>query len=71
MPTWQFQAHLNPNQTVTIPPHVASQLAPDVEVHVVLQAADNNEAAWDRLTTDQFLEGYAPGDDIYDRLPEG
>ncbi len=72
MPTWQFETHLNPNQTVTVPPDVVAQLGPDATVHVVLMAADPNEDAdWQRLATEQFLQGYAPGDEIYDQLPEG
>jgi hypothetical protein len=71
MPTWQFQTHLNPNQTVTIPPEVAIQLPPESEVHVVLVTGENDDADWEHLAAEQFLEGYAPGDDIYDQLPEG
>jgi hypothetical protein len=72
MPTWQFDSHLNPNQTVSIPPEVASQLNPDSPVHVVLMTgATSEDADWQRLTAEQFLQGYAPGDAIYDDLPEG
>jgi hypothetical protein len=72
MPTWQFETHLNPNQTVTVPPEVASQLTPDATVHVMLMTADANEDAdWRRLATEQFAQGYAPGDDIYDQLSAG
>jgi hypothetical protein len=72
MPTWQFDSQLNPNQTVSIPPEVASQLDPDSPVHVVLMtSAGSEDAVWQRLTTEQFLQGYGPGDEIYDNLPEG
>ena len=71
MPTWHFQTHVNPNLTVTIPIEVARQLSPDSEVHVVLMAKGDDETNWERLTAEQFLQGYAPGDDIYDQLPEG
>jgi hypothetical protein len=43
MPTWQFQSHLNPNQTVTLPPDVAARLTPDSTVQVVLMTGDSNE----------------------------
>jgi hypothetical protein len=69
MPTWQFQTHLNPNQTVTVPPEVANQLARDATVQVVLMTGDSNEDAdWQRLATEQFFQGYGPGDAIYDEL---
>ena len=72
MPTWQFDTQLNPNQTVTVPPDVAAQLSPDATVHVLLMAADQSQDAdWLRLATEQFFQGYAPGDDIYDQLPTG
>jgi hypothetical protein len=71
MPSWQFQTHINPNLTVSIPPEVASQLLPDSEVQIVLTTPSGDDAAWERLTMEQFLEGYAPGDAIYDQLQEG
>jgi hypothetical protein len=71
MATWQFSTHLNRNETVTSPSEVAKQLPPDSEVRVVLMTGDSEEPDWDRLTAEQFLEGYAPGDEIYDALPPG
>jgi hypothetical protein len=72
MPVWQFQGFLNPNNTVAIPPEIAGQLQPSDEVRVVLVTGDFGEAAdWYRLTTEQFLQGYAPSDDIYDETPAG
>lgn len=72
MPTWQFQTHLNPNQTVSIPPNVANQLEPQAAVHIVLMTGNpNDDADWQKLAAEQFLLGYAPSDDVYDRLPEG
>jgi mRNA interferase MazF len=39
-------------------------------VHVVLMTGDTEEEAdWQRLAAEQFFQGYAPGDDIYDQLP--
>jgi hypothetical protein len=72
MPTWQFDSHLNPNQTVSIPPEVASQLAPDSPIRIVLMTgAGDEEADWRRLAAQEFLQGYSEGDAIYDELPEG
>jgi hypothetical protein len=71
MATWHFDAQLT-NHTVPVPPEVAAQLRPDETVHVVLLAGvDAEEADWQRLAFEQFLNGYAPGDDIYDELPAG
>ena len=72
MATWQFQTHLNPNQTVTIPPEVANQLSPEMPIQVVLTTGECSEDSdWQRLDSEQFVQGYAPGDDIYDDLPAG
>jgi hypothetical protein len=72
MPTWQFDSHLNPNRTLAIPPEVASQLSPESPVHIVLTTGIGNDSAdWQRLAAEQFLQGYGPGDEIYDNLPEG
>ena len=74
MPAWQFQTHLNSNQTVTIPPEIVAQLRPDETVQVVVMLKTNDgdeEAEWNRFAAEQFLKGYAPGDDIYDQLPAG
>jgi hypothetical protein len=72
MPAWHFETHLNPNHTVTVPPNVAAQLGLEATVHVVLMTADAIENAnWQRLATEQFFQGYAPGDDIYDQLSAG
>jgi hypothetical protein len=72
MATWQFDSQVNPNQTLPIPPEVANQLAPNSTVHVLLMCGELNEdAEWRRLAAQQFLNGYAPGDAIYDDLPTG
>lgn len=72
MSTWQFDANVNPDLTLRVPPDVAAQLGPDVPVHVVLIRADTEEEAdWEQLATEQFFKGYSPGDDIYDQLPAG
>lgn len=72
MPTWQFDSHLNPNQTLSIPPEVANELRENSQIHVVLMTnADDENADWQRLAAEQFLEGYDSGDEIYDNLPEG
>ncbi len=70
--TWQFDTSLNPDRTLSVPPDVAAQLTPNTTLHVVLMTGDSDdESDWQRLAAEQFLEGYAPGDDIYDQLPAG
>jgi hypothetical protein len=72
MPTWQFNGHLNPDHTFTVPPEVAAQMPVDEIVHVVLATGElNGDAEWRRLAAEHFLQGYGPGDDIYDQIPVG
>ena len=72
MSTWQFQTNLNPDRTLSVPSDVAAHLDANVPIHVVLTTGESEEDAdWQRLATEQFLEGFAPGDDIYDQLPAG
>jgi hypothetical protein len=61
-----FQAELGPDGTVRVPPEVASQLT-SATFRVLLLIPDTQEDVdWKRLTGEQFLRGYAPGDAIYD-----
>ena len=45
-------------------------LRPDEPVQVVLRTTEDDEDAdWQRFAAEQFLKGYAPGDEMYDHLP--
>jgi hypothetical protein len=69
VPTWQFDSHCNPDGSVIIPADVAAQLQPSDALRVVISTDQDPEAAeWQRMTAEQFLEGYVPGDEIYDLL---
>lgn len=72
MPTWQFESHFNPDGSVILPPDVAAQLRPDDALRVIISTDQDIETAeWQRITAEQFLQGYGPGDEIYDQLPTG
>jgi hypothetical protein len=72
MASWQFQGQLNADQTLSVPSEIAKSLSIGEKLFVVLATADQAEDAdWRRLTLEQFLEGYGPGDAIYDELPAG
>ena len=72
MAVWEFQSHLNSNNTIAIPQDVASQLQPSEPVRVVLVTGEKtDDGEWNRMTAEQFLKGYAPGDDVYDQLSPG
>jgi hypothetical protein len=72
MKTLEFDASLNSDKTLTVPPAVADQVPAGHTVRVLLLIDDSNEEkAWNKLTVDQFFKGYAESDAIYDELPAG
>jgi hypothetical protein len=70
--TLEFDASLNPDKTLTVPPALADQVPAGHTVRVLLLVADSDEEKnWKHLTTAEFFKGYADGDAIYDELPSG
>ncbi len=65
----EFETHLNEDGTISLPPEIASQLKGVESVRVLLiLPASSEDKEWADLTKDQFLQGYADGDAIYDQL---
>jgi hypothetical protein len=72
MKVLEFQAQLNLDHTLTVPPSVAEEIPGQEPVRVVLFVPDGNDdenQSWATLSTEQFLAGYSDGDAIYDQLP--
>jgi hypothetical protein len=70
MKAFEFVSQVNPDKTLSVPAAVAAQLDAQQPVRVLLLVAKADEdAAWARLTAEQFLKGYDDGDAIYDDLP--
>ena len=71
MKTFEFEASLNPDQTVTVPAAVADQVPPGLDrCGVLLMVADSDEDKdWNQSTAMAFFNGYAESDAIYDELP--
>jgi hypothetical protein len=67
----EFWATVNPDQTLTLPPEVAAKIEREQRLRVILIVPDADDRTWERLTADQFLNGYAPGNAIYDEPPTG
>jgi len=71
MKTLEFQARLNRNRTLTVPPEVARQVPQEQYIRVILLVPESDvedDKDWARMTAEQFLKGYAAGDAIYDKL---
>jgi hypothetical protein len=71
MSALEFWASVNADQTLTLPPDVAAKIEREQRLRVILIVPDDDDRSWERLTAEQFLEGYAPSDAIYDELPVG
>ncbi len=70
MKTLEFEAAVNPDSTVTLPPEIAAQVRGDQPVRVILVVSeDAEEMDWKHAAAEQFLNGYDAGDAIYDQLP--
>lgn len=69
MKALEFEARVSPDQTLPIPSSIAAELPAGKTVRVLVLLPDSSEDAdWKRLTTEQFLKGYADSDAIYDQL---
>lgn len=69
MKAFEFQTTLTSEPVLTIPPELRNELKDGVLVRVILLLPETTEnAAWARLTTEQFLQGYVERDSIYDQL---
>ena len=72
MKTLEFQATLGADRSLKVPIEIASQIPGQGCVRVIVIVPDDDEdQEWSQLTVQQFLDGYAPGDSIYDELPAG
>ena len=72
MKALEFQAYINPDYTLKVPPEVAEQIQQEQRVRVILLIPEPEEDQdWEQLTVQQFLKGYADSDAIYDELSAG
>ena len=72
MKALEFQTRMNPDHTLTVPPEVVAHLQPDQAIRVLVLIPDSNDdEEWAQLAAEQFLQGYAPSDAVYDELPAG
>ena len=72
MKQFEFQAVVGNDEKLKIPTDVAAQIEPNCRVRVVVLVPDRTEdQQWDKLTVEQFLQGYSDADAIYDNLPAG
>jgi hypothetical protein len=70
----EFEATLNPDDSLGVPEEVARQLPREQKLQVIVlvpqsPADDETDAnEWGKLAREQFVAGYSDGDSIYDSL---
>lgn len=69
MKAFEFQTNLSSSRTLDLPTDLKAKLEPGSSVRVILLFPEpTEEPDWARLTTEQFLKGYAESDSIYDHV---
>ncbi len=70
MKALEFQATLNADHTLTVPPLIADQLSSDSPMRIIVLFPEGaaEDADWNHLAAEQFLKGYAQSDSIYDNV---
>ena len=63
----EFTTELSSASVLKIPKDAAVQLPKTGKARVIVLTDESDDAEWSRLTAEQFLNGYAPGDAIYDK----
>lgn len=67
MKAYEYLADVLPDGHLSMPENIRNILKPDAKVRVMLMLEDE-EAAWNMMTANQFLKGYADKDAAYDNL---
>ncbi len=72
MKALEFKGQISADGKVTLPDEIRRMVSPGTAVRVLILIPEEaqEEAAWQRLTVEEFLAGYDEADAIYDELPE-
>ena len=62
----EFQASVNPDHTLRVPPETASLLPVGKPVRVLLLIPEDDAEEWERFAAAEFARGYGDSDSIYD-----
>ena len=71
MKAFEFQIESPADGIIALPPNIADEVAAATHVKVIVLLNNDDDEAWQNLTTEQFFRGYAPSDAIYDDLSPG
>lgn len=72
MKAYEFPAQISPEGKLEVPESLLKRLQSEQVVRVIVLVSEREDieeqAAWNRLTSEQFLAGYSETDAIYDRM---
>lgn len=69
MKAFEFQSRLGPDGTLVVPTDLRHHVGPDQPVRVLMLVSEpDGDTEWNRLTTEQFSNGYDTSDALYDDL---
>ncbi|MBS4029555.1 MAG: hypothetical protein KGZ58_13080 [Ignavibacteriales bacterium] len=72
MIAFEFPTTISSDKKIELPENVSMNLKPNQNVRLILLVNEPNEkqeqVAWAKLTSEQFLAGYTEADAIYDRM---
>lgn len=72
METYQFEATLQPDQHVRVPPEIAQALPAGQTVRFIIVVEDDTEDAdWKRYGLEQLFKGHGEEDDAFDQVSAG
>ncbi|TAK34037.1 MAG: hypothetical protein EPO28_16605 [Saprospiraceae bacterium] len=63
----KFSAQVKKNNTIQVPDKYAGLLKNRKQVNIII-LFEEEEKGWEQLTVQQFLDGYAEEDSLYDKL---
>jgi hypothetical protein len=67
MKAYEYVGKVLPDGHLSLPENLKDKLKTDLNIRVMLLVEDE-DSAWNRLVTSQFLKGYSEADAIYDDL---
>lgn len=71
MKTYEFPTKVTPDGKLEVPERFAKVIPGGRTVRVIVlvtETPEEEDAAWARLTAEQFLAGYSDADAIYDKV---
>ncbi len=64
----EFSTEIKPNHTIEVPEAYAALLQAQQKVRIIILLEDEEQDLWNKMTTEQFLAGFAEEDSVYDKL---